>query len=331
MKKILFLIAAIAFNASAKMRLDSKIFVAGHRGLVGSAILRRLQKDGFSNLVTRTSIQLDLRNQSAVEKFFSLEKPEYVFLAAAKAGGIKANINYPAEFIYNNLAIQTNVIHAAYKNKVEKLLFLGSSCIYPRGCRQPIKEEYLMTQPLETSNEHYALAKIAGLKMCQAYNIQYGTNFISCMPTSLYGPGDNFDLNKSHVLPALINKFCNAKQKKLPSVNVWGSGNAMREFLYVDDVADAALFLMQNYNSNIPVNIGTGIDVTIKQLARMVSDVAGFKGRVVFDRSKPSGTPRKLLDITLAKKIGWHAKIELNNGIKKTVKWYLENIKTARR
>lgn len=331
MKKILLLVLSAVSVLSAQMKTNSKIYVAGHRGLVGHAIVDNLQKNGFHNIITRTSSELDLRNQNEVEGFFANEQPDYVFLAAAKVGGIGANMAHPAEFIYDNLTIQTNIIHASYKYGVKKLLFLGSSCIYPRECDQPMKEEYLMTKPLEKSNECYALAKIAGLKMCQAYNQQYGTNFISCMPTNLYGPGDNFNLKNSHVLPALIHKFYNAKQNNLEFVTVWGSGKAMREFLYVDDIADAVLFLMQNYNSNVPINIGTGVDVTIKELANIISNKVGFKGKIVFDRSKPDGTPRKLLDVTLANKIGWTAKTDLESGIEKTINWFIDNVAKIRK
>jgi len=307
------------------MQFDSKIYVAGHNGLAGSAICKKLQASGYNNLILRPSSELDLRDQIAVENFFIQEKPEYVFLAAAKVGGIQANIDHPAEFIYDNLTIQTNVIHAAYKYGVKKLLFLGSSCIYPRDCLQPIKEEYLMTKPLEPSNESYAIAKIVGLRMCQAYNKQYGTNFISCMPTNLYGPGDNFNLTNSHVLPALIRKFYETKINNLDSVTIWGTGKAMREFLYVDDLADAAIYLMQNYNGDIPINIGTGKDVTIRQLAEIIKNIVDFKGDIIFDSSKPDGTPRKLLDVTIANKIGWQATTSLENGIRQTFEWYLEN------
>lgn len=323
--KFLIVLTLLSANTFAQLGQESKIFVAGHSGLVGSAIVRKLQSAGFKNLITRSSQELNLCNQLAVQKFFIQERPQFVFLAAAKVGGIKANMDYPAEFIYDNLMIQANVMQAAYQVGVEKLLFLGSSCIYPRDCAQPIKEEYLLTSLLEPSNEPYALAKIAGLKMCQAYNRQYGTNFIACMPTNLYGPGDNFNLENSHVLPALIRKFYEAKQQGLSQVVVWGSGNALREFLHVDDLADAALFLMQNYQGDVAVNIGTGQDVTIKQLAELVQKVIGYEGELVFDCSKPDGTPRKLLDVSYANSLGWEAKIDLKVGLRQTVNWYIEN------
>lgn len=309
------------------MNKDSKIFIAGHRGLVGSAIMRALQKEGFMNLVLKTRQELDLADQRAVAEFFATEKPEYVFLAAAKVGGIMANKTYPADFIYNNLTIQTNIIHSAYMHKVKKLLFLGSSCIYPKLCPQPIKEEYLMTGALEPSNQAYALAKIAGIMMCQSYNEQYGTNFISLMPTNLYGPNDNFDLENSHVLPAMIRKFHEAKVSKSPNVTLWGTGSAMREFLYVDDLAKASLFLMQNYNDSSIVNIGTGEDVTIKELAEKIRESVGYKGEVIWDTSKPDGTPRKLLDVSKLHSLGWKHSMSLNEGISSTYKWFKENYK----
>lgn len=310
---------------------NSRIFIAGHNGLVGKAIYQELSKRGYQNLVLRDSGELNLCNQEDVNKFFAQEKPEFVFLCAAKVGGIKANIDYPAQFIYENLMIQNNVIHAAYKAGVTKLLFLGSSCIYPRDCPQPIKEEYLLTSQLEPSNDSYALAKIAGLKMCQSYNKQYGTNFISCMPTNLYGPGDNFSLNNAHVMPALMRKIYQAKIENLPSVTVWGSGNALREFLYIDDMADAAIYLMQNYNGNTPVNIGTGIDISIRELATQIKQSIGFTGELIFDTSMPDGTPRKLLDVSLANQLGWHAQTNLKTGIQKTLDWYVANILDIRK
>ncbi|OGB84413.1 GDP-fucose synthetase [candidate division TM6 bacterium RIFCSPHIGHO2_12_FULL_32_22] len=302
----------------------SKIYVAGHNGLVGSAIVRKLKNSGYKNIVTRSSAELDLRNQFQVEEFFEKEKPEYVFLAAAKVGGIKANMEYPAQFIYDNLTIETNVIHAAYKHGVKKLLFLGSSCIYPRDCKQPIKEGYLLTSPLEKSNEFYAIAKIAGLKLCQAYNRQYGTNFISCMPTNLYGPNDNYDLETSHVMAAMIAKFTNAKRTGSKQVILWGTGNPLREFLHVDDLADACLFLMQHYNSDLPINVGTGKDITIKDLANLIAEKIGYSGEIIFDNSVTDGTPRKLLDVTEIDKLGWKFNIKLEKGIKKVSKLYFE-------
>ena len=304
------------------MNKTSKIYVAGHRGLVGAAIARKLQLEGYTNLVLRTSKELDLRHQTDVEAFFRHEKPEFVFLAAAKVGGIFANNTYPADFIYDNLMIQTNIIHAAYVHGATKLLFLGSSCIYPRDCPQPMKEEYLLSGYLEPTNEPYAIAKIAGIKMCQSYNRQYGTNYISVMPTNLYGPGDNFDLQNSHVLPAMIRKFHEAKIQSNPSVEVWGTGKPRREFLYVDDLADACLFLMQNYAENEIVNIGVGSDITIKELAQLVKEVTGFHGELLFNAAMPDGTPRKLLDVSKLKACGWSAKTSLHDGIIKTYDWF---------
>ena len=347
------------------MDKDSKIYVAGHRGLVGSAIMRRLEIEGCKNLITRTHAELDLTRQERVEEFFHEERPDYVFLAAARVGGIYANNTYPAEFIYSNLTIQTNIIHASYLFEVKKLLFLGSSCIYPRDCPQPMKEEYLLTGPLEPTNEAYAIAKIAGIKMCQSYNRQYGTNFISVMPTNLYGPNDNFDLETSHVLPALIRKFHLAKlaaeghwddiqkdeqifspipddiKKSFginPSINqslnqsatqpkviLWGTGLPKREFLHVDDLVDAYGFLMKNYNKSEIINIGVDKDQTIKELAEIIAKVTGFKGNLRFDPSKPDGTPVKRLDVSKINSIGWKAKIGLEEGISKTYNWYVEN------
>ena len=306
------------------MEKDSRIYVAGHNGLVGSAIYRKLQQEGYANIICRTHKELDLCNQAAVEDFFKQERPEYVFLAAAKVGGIMANNTYPAEFIYINLAIEVNVIHCAYKYGVKKLLFLGSSCIYPKHSPQPIKEEYLLTGALEPTNEPYAIAKIAGIKMCQSYNRQYGTNFISTMPTNLYGPGDNFDLETSHVLPALIRKFHEAKLSGT-SVTLWGTGTPRREFLYVDDLADACLFLMDNYDGNEIINVGVGKDISIKELAELISDVVGYKGEIIYDTSKPDGMPVKRLDVSRINSLGWYAKTSLKEGIEKTYQWYLEN------
>ncbi len=307
------------------MKKHSKIYVAGHRGLVGSAILRKLRESDYQNLVLRTRQELDLTRQSKVEALFDQERPEYVFLAAAKVGGIQANNTYPAEFIYNNLRIQTNVIHASYVFNVKKLLFLGSSCIYPKLCPQPMKEEYLLSDYLEPTNEPYAIAKIAGIKMCQAYNRQYTTNFISAMPTNLYGPHDNFDLETSHVLPALIRKFHEAKMTGQKESVVWGTGTPRREFLHVDDLADACIFLMNNYDQNEIVNIGIGEDLTIRELAELISGIVGFRGKLRFDTSKPDGTLVKRLDISKLKSIGWRAKISLKKGIEETYKWCLDN------
>jgi len=306
---------------------DARIYVAGHRGLVGSAIVRRLEGAGFPNLILHTSQELDLRDQARVKEFFEREKPEYVFLAAARVGGILANMTYPAHFIYDNLMIQSNVIHQAFKTEVKKLLFLGSSCIYPKFAPQPMKEEYLLTGPLEPTNEPYAVAKIAGIKMCQAYNRQYGTNFICAMPTNLYGPNDNFDLETSHVIPALIRKFHEAKISGAKSVVVWGTGTPRREFLYVDDLADACLFLMENCDAQHAeiINVGTGEDITIKELAEMIKNIVGFNGEIIFDPSKPDGTPRKLLDIGRIKELGWRPKTSLQEGLKKTYQSFLAN------
>ncbi|MCK4636064.1 MAG: GDP-L-fucose synthase [Candidatus Moranbacteria bacterium] len=309
------------------MKKDSKIFVAGHNGLVGSAILRQLQKEDYSNLICKNRDGLDLLDSSAVEEFFSIEKPEYVFLAAAKVGGIHANNTYPADFIFQNLQVQNNVIHNAYLNNVKKLIFLGSSCIYPRECPQPIKEEFLLTGPLEKTNEAYAVAKIAGIKMCQSYNKQYGTKFISVMPTNLYGINDNFDLETSHVLPALLKKFHDAKINNESEVVMWGSGSPMREFLFVDDMADACVYLMNNYDEGEIVNIGTGEDLAIKDLALLIKDIVGFKGKIVNDISKPDGTPRKLLDVSKLRDLGWKHETGLRKGIEKTYVWFLENYK----
>jgi GDP-L-fucose synthase len=307
------------------MNKNSRIFIAGHRGLVGSAIKRNLESNGYINLILRSKEELDLLDFVAVKKFFEIEKPEYVFLAAAKVGGILANDTYPADFIYQNLTIQNNVIHNAYSSGVKKLLFLGSSCIYPCYCPQPIKEEYLLTGPLEKTNESYAIAKIAGIKICQAYNKQFGTNYISLMPTNLYGPNDNFDLNGSHVLPALMRKFHEAKQNKSIEVVIWGTGNPRREFLHVDDLADACVFLMNNYDKSEIINVGTGEDITISELSKLVSKIVGFEGRIKKDTDKPDGTMRKILDVSRLHSLGWRHKIGLNDGIKNTYVWFLEN------
>jgi GDP-L-fucose synthase len=300
----------------------ARIFVAGHRGLVGSAIVRRLRADGFTQLIERDSAELDLRNQAAVEAFFQSARPEYVFLAAARVGGILANDSYPAEFIRDNLQIQTNVIDAAHRSGASKLLFLGSSCIYPKHAPQPMPENCLLTGPLEPTNEWYAIAKIAGLKMCQAYRRQYGFNAITAMPTNLYGPGDNFDLQSSHVLPALIRKFHDARQQGAAEAIVWGTGTPRREFLHVDDLADACVFLMQRYAGEEPVNVGWGEDVSIRELAEIVREIVGFAGRLVFDATKPDGTPRKLLDVSRLTALGWRPRIRLHEGIQSTYCWF---------
>ncbi|MDR3273544.1 MAG: GDP-L-fucose synthase [Flavobacteriaceae bacterium] len=302
------------------MDKNGKIYIAGHRGMVGSAILRNLQTKGFTNFVLRTSSELDLRNQQKVTEFFALEKPDYVFLAAAKVGGILANNTYRADFIYENLMIQNNIIHHSYLNGVKKLLFLGSSCIYPKLAPQPLKEDYLLTGLLEPTNEPYALAKIAGIKMCDAYRAQYGCNFISVMPTNLYGQNDNYDLKNSHVLPAMIRKFHEAKINKEPTVTLWGTGSPMREFLHADDMADACVYLMENYSEEGLVNIGTGKDMTIRELAEMVKGISGFNGEIIWDSTKPDGTPRKLLDVSKLHALGWTAKIPLKEGIEKVYK-----------
>ena len=306
------------------MEKNAKVYIAGHHGLVGSAIVRGLKCSGYENLVFRTYEELDLGRQERVEAFFDQERPEYVFLAAAKVGGIWANSTYPAEFIYNNLVIETNVVHASYLYDVKKLLFLGSSCIYPKHCPQPMKEEYLLSGYLEPTNEPYAVAKIAGIKMCQSYNRQYGTRYISVMPTNLYGPGDNFDLKTSHVLPALIRKFHEAKMGGDKSVEVWGTGTPRREFLYVDDLADACLYLMNNYNGDNIINVGVGHDQSIRELAEMVGEVVGFKGDLRFDHTKPDGTPLKLLDVSKLTALGWQADTLLEEGIRKAYQWYLD-------
>jgi GDP-L-fucose synthase len=307
------------------MNKNSKIYVAGHRGLVGSSIYNALKKEGYSNLVVKTSSELDLRSKQDVDAFFEEEKPEFVFLAAAKVGGIVANNEYPADFIRDNLLIQTNVIDASYRNNVKKLLFLGSTCIYPKLAPQPLKEEYLLTGELEPTNAPYAIAKIAGINMCQSYNRQYGTKYISAMPTNLYGPNDNFDLHTSHVLPALIRKFHEAKQQNTPFVEVWGTGTPKREFLYSEDLAEACLFLMENYNENEIVNIGVGDDISIKELAEKVKSIVGYQGEIKFDTSKPDGTPRKLVDVTRINNLGWKASTSLEEGLTKAYNWFLEN------
>jgi GDP-L-fucose synthase len=312
------------------MDKNAKIVVFGHRGLVGSAIYRRLQADGYTNILTRTREELDLTDQKAVENFFATEKPEYAFLSAAKVGGIMANNTYPADFIYQNLAVETNIISSAHNNKVKKLLFLGSSCIYPRMAPQPMKEEYLLTSELEPTNAPYAIAKIAGIIMCQSYNRQYGDNFISVMPTNLYGPEDNFHPINSHVLPALIRKFHEAKENNLPEIQMWGTGSAKREFLYVDDLAAACVYLMNNYNDPSIVNIGTGEDVSIKELAEKIKEIVGYEGKLTWDPSKPDGTPRKLLDVSKIHGLGWQHEISLDDGLKRTYSWFKENINNLR-
>lgn len=304
------------------MDKSAKIYVAGHRGLVGSAMVRELEKQGYENLVMRTHRELDLENQQAVAEFFAAEKPEYVILSAAKVGGIGANSTKPAEFIYKNLMIETNIIHNSYVNGVKKLLFLGSSCIYPRMAKQPIREESLLTGALELTNEAYALAKIAGIKMCESYNKQYGTKYISVMPTNLYGINDNFDLQSSHVLPALLRKFHEAKIRQEPSVTVWGTGTPIREFLYVDDLANACIFLMKQYDGGKIVNIGTGVGISIRELALLIKSVVGYQGELVFDPSKPDGTPVKINDVSYLKELGWTFRTDLKCGLELTYDWY---------
>jgi GDP-L-fucose synthase len=320
------------------MEKNARIFVAGHKGLVGSALMRNLAMQGYNNLITRDIKELDLLNQEATFAFFKKEKPDYVFLSAAKVGGIWANNNYPAQFVYENLQIQNNVIHGSYLSGVKKLLFLGSSCIYPRLCPQPIKEEYLMTGPLEPTNDSYALAKITGIKMCQSYNRQYGTNYIAVMPTNLYGINDNFNPQNSHVLPANIRKFHDAKINNAKEVVAWGTGKAMREFLYVDDMADGCIFLMNNFNptkeqnekGDIFVNLGTGQDMTIKELLEVIKEVVGFQGDIIWDNTKPDGTPKKLLDVSRINAMGWRHKMDFKEGIKIEYQWFLSNINSIK-
>jgi len=307
------------------MNHKSKIYIAGHRGLVGSALLQRLETEGYSNLIVRTRTELDLRDLGAVNDFFEEEKPEFIFLAAAKVGGILANVDYPADFLRDNLAIELNVIEMAYRHEVKKLLFLGSSCIYPKFAPQPIKEECLLTGQLESTNEPYAIAKIAGVKLCQAYNWQHRTNFISVMPTNLYGPGDNFDLRSSHVLPALIRRFHEAKERGERYVSIWGTGEPRREFLHVDDLADACVFIMKTYSDNEPINIGVGKDISIRELAELVREVVVYRGDIVYDTTKPDGTPRKLLDVSKLEGLGWRASIPLSEGIQQTYSWFLKS------
>ncbi|MGL4864709.1 MAG: GDP-L-fucose synthase [Cetobacterium sp.] len=306
------------------MEKNSKIYIAGHRGMVGSAIVRRLEENGYANIIYRTSAELDLRNQAAVEKFFEEEKPEYVFLAAAKVGGIHANNTYPADFIYDNLMIETNIINSSYKNKVKKLLFLGSSCIYPKFAEQPIKEEYLLTGSLEQTNEAYAIAKITGIELCKFYRRQHGCDFISAMPTNLYGINDNFNLETSHVMPALIRKFHEAKINNSKEVVMWGTGKPRREFMYVDDLADSLIHLMLNYSNEIHVNLGTGEDIEIGELANLIKKIVGYEGEIVNDLSKLDGTPKKLLDVTRLNSIGFKYKVELKEGIQRVYEWFLK-------
>lgn len=309
------------------MQKDSKIYIAGHTGLVGSAIRRNLQNNGFDNLIYQSSKELDLTDYNQTLEYFQKEKPEYVFLSAAKVGGILANRDYPADFIYQNLRIQLNVIESSRQVGVKKLLFLGSSCIYPKLAPQPIKEEYLLDGKLEETNEPYAIAKIAGIKLCQAYNRQYGTKFISAMPTNLYGINDNFDLNTSHVLPAIIRKMHDAKINNIDTVTLWGTGNPRREFLFVDDLAEALVFLMHQYEDNDWINVGTGEDISIKELAQTIQEIVGYQGQIIWDTTKPDGTPRKLLDVSKINQLGWKAKTSLKDGIEQTYNWYLENLK----
>ena len=313
------------------MEKEAKIYVAGHRGMVGSAIVRALEKQGYTNIIKRTSKELDLRRQDKVEEFFANEKPDYVFLAAAKVGGILANSEAPADFMYDNMILEMNVIHSAFQNNVKKLMFLGSSCIYPRMAPQPMKESCLLTSELEKTNEAYALAKISGLKYCEYLNKQYGTDYISVMPTNLYGPNDNYHPEHSHVLPALIRRFHEAKVNNLDKVVIWGTGKPLREFLYVDDLADACVYLMNTYSGNETVNLGTGKELTIKELAELVKKVIGFKGEITFDPSKPDGTPRKLLNVSKLEKLGWHYKTELEDGIKLAYDDFLHNDVRAER
>lgn len=307
------------------MDKKSKIYIAGHRGLVGNAILKELENQGYENLIFRTHKELDLTNKIEVERFFEEEKPEYVFLAAAKVGGIQANKNFPVEFLYQNLEIQNNVIMSAYKNKVKKLMFLGSSCIYPKFCPQPMKEEYLLSSELEPTNEAYSIAKIAGLKLCEYLRKEYGVDFISVMPTNIYGPNDNFDIETSHVIPSLIRRIHEAKIKNIPEVIIWGSGSTKREFMYVDDLVKAIVFVMENYSEEKFINIGTGVDITINELANLIKEIIGYEGKLINDISKPDGTPQKLLEVSKLEKLGWKYKTELKKGLEKTYQWYLRN------
>ncbi len=315
-------------STTQELPRDAKIYVAGHRGLVGGAILRRLNADGFTNIVTRTSSELDLRDQNAANAFFEAEKPDFVILAAARVGGILANATYPAQFIYDNLMIAANTIEAAHRSGVKKLLNLGSSCIYPKMAPQPLQENALLTGPLEETNRAYAIAKIAAIELCDSYRIQYGSDFISAMPTNLYGPFDNFDLQGSHVLPALMRKMHDANLHNASTVEIWGSGTPKREFLHCDDLADACLFLLENYSQPGPINVGSGTDLTIQELAHLIQEVVGFEGELAFDAAKPDGTPRKLMDVSKLQHAGWKAKIGLREGIKTTYQWFLENVET---
>ena len=315
----------LSVNNKQKMDKKSKIYIAGHNGLVGSALKRKLKESDYNNLVFRTRKELDLLDSNKVSDFFKKERPEFVFLAAAKVGGILANDSYSADFIFQNLLIQNNIIHNSYLNKVKKLLFLGSSCIYPKDCSQPIKEEYLLTGPLEKTNKAYAVAKIAGIEMCQSYHKQYKTNFVSVMPTNLYGPNDNFDLKSSHVLPALIRKFHEAKINNDKEVVIWGTGLPRREFLYIDDLAEACLFLMKNYDNSEIINIGTGEDITILELAKLIKKIVGFNGEIINDTTKPDGTLQKLLNVSKINNIGWRHRNFLDEGLKKTYEWFLKN------
>jgi GDP-L-fucose synthase len=307
------------------MRPDARIYVAGHRGMVGSAIVRRLRAEGYTQIVTRTSAELDLRDQAAVGAFFAQEKPEFVFLAAAKVGGILANSTLPAQFLYDNLTIAANVIHAAHEHDVTKLLNLGSSCIYPKLAPQPLTEDALLTGPLEETNRAYAIAKIAAIELCDSYRKQYGRDFVSAMPTNLYGPEDNFDLNSSHVLPALMRKMVEAKERGDRTVSVWGSGRPLREFLYVDDLADACLFIMREVSQPGPINVGTGVDLSIRELAERIAAVVGFTGELEFDAGKPDGTPRKLMDVSRLRALGWSAQVDLEDGLRRTFEWYRQH------
>lgn len=332
MKKCFFFLLLLVVSTvySETMDRQAKIYLAGHNGLVGSNVLKKLEQEGFTNIITRSSKELDLRSQNEVNHFFEEEKPDYVILAAAKVGGIVANRDYPAPFIYDNLMISSNVIHASYQFGVKKLLFLGSSCIYPRECAQPMREEYLLNGYLEKTNEPYAIAKIAGIKLCESYNRQYGTKFFSCMPTNLYGINDNFDLETSHVLPALLRKMVEAKERGDPTMTVWGTGRVKREFLYVEDLAEAIVFLMDHYEGKTHVNVGTGVDVSISELAELIKEIVGYQGELVYDSAKPDGTPRKWLDVSLLREMGWEARTSLRKGILKTLEWYLENREHSR-
>ncbi len=309
------------------MDKKSKIYIAGSSGLVGSAIIRKLKKAGYSNLLTKTRKELDLMDEKAVSKFFNKEKPEYVFLCAAKVGGIKPNYTYPADFIYENIQIESNVIHEAYKNKVKKLLFLGCICMYPRESKQPMKEEYFLTGPLEPTAEPYSIAKIAGVKMCQSYNKQYGTNFISVMPANLYGPEDNYDLETSHALPAFIHRFDDARTEKAREITLWGTGSPQRDFMFVDDCAEACIFLMKHYNEGEIINIGTGVGTTIKNLSKILKKVIGFNGKLKWDKTKPNGAPKRILDTNKLTKLGWKSRTKLESGLQTTYKWYIDNKK----